>query len=908
MKKCFRRRGAVRALHLLCLFAGAVPTQADVVKGRIVDADTKEPVPEASIAYVREDEYSTVSYGLMTDSLGRFTAPPMRGVCTLKISMFGYNPRNKRVMNPSDSPKDTLDVGDIEIKLSPYMLEMVEVGARTRRFTVKGDTIVFHPEAFHLQEGARLDELILQLPGVQVDEGGQLTWNGKPVRITMGGESLFGGDDLVGQLPAEAVKDIKAYNKVSEFSERTGRDDGTEDMVLDLTIKPGFLDRWYGDVTAGYETPKQYNAELQMNRLSETDPVLVFVNANNTNVQKRRSMRGGSAMYYNGGHGQEQGGAGGYQHSWKRQEGRHELPSYWNVSGGVVHDDRWSTNGSEALNYLPGKAANSVTTEARRRTHEVNPYVRADLWWKKDTLNTFLARISADHTRNRSASTTDTEQRDALLSPSVPAPAPVSLQSVRDNGVARHTTLDANAGWTHYVKDGSLGASMQVKYKDDWGEQWTDRQLKRPAEGLDSLISQHALSPSSNFSVQGEGHYGTWLTERWLVNLSYQADYQRSLRLRAFETDGVADAADSYRDLYRLFSHRLNLSSTVNLGPLQLMPALSVRLRRETQAYRRGLLDTTAVRRRPLIDPSLRAEWKLGKTTRLEGGYRYSTSQPQLLQTLAYHDETDPLFIAEGNPALQDTHTHGASANFSTMYSPWQLSLTAGAGYSQTDHETRTALRYDPATGVYTSRPETVRGSRTWDFRVGYDQGIGDYLRLQNNLRVSAGSLYGLLTRQPSDEAWTLNRQDELHPHDRLAVSYDRDGLKVSVFAEIDANRLRFSASPAQNTTLWENNYGASAELTRGRFVFETRLTERTRRGYAVSAMNRNRFVWDGAVTWKILKNKARLKLELDDILNTEDSYESSQTAYQQVTYWHDLRHHYLGLTFTYHLDAKQSK
>ena len=71
--------------------------------------------------------------------------------------------------------------------------QIAEATGRARRFTVKGDTIVFHPEAFHLQEGARLDELIKQLPGVQVNDDGSLSWNGKPIRITMDGESLMGG-------------------------------------------------------------------------------------------------------------------------------------------------------------------------------------------------------------------------------------------------------------------------------------------------------------------------------------------------------------------------------------------------------------------------------------------------------------------------------------------------------------------------------------------------------------------------------------------------------------------------------------------------------------------------------------------------------------------------------------------
>ena len=183
---------------------------------------------------------SSTAWG-KADSLGVFYLHA-DGKCTIEASMLGYYSKSKTVLAFSDSRKDTLDIGDIELKMSPQMLKMVEVTGRARRFTVRGDTIVFHPEAFHLQEGARLDELIRKLPGVEVDNEGRMSWNGKPIRLTMDGESMLGGDQLMSQLPAEAVQDIKAYNKASEFSERTGRDDGTQDMVLDLTIKPGFLD------------------------------------------------------------------------------------------------------------------------------------------------------------------------------------------------------------------------------------------------------------------------------------------------------------------------------------------------------------------------------------------------------------------------------------------------------------------------------------------------------------------------------------------------------------------------------------------------------------------------------------------------------------------------------------------
>ena len=77
-------------------------------------------------------------------------------------------------------------------------------------------------------------------------------------------------------------------------------------QTFDLTIKPGFLDRWYGDVTAGYQSPKYYEGVLRMNRLSKTDPVMVYADANNVDKTHRFSMNSGMSTHGSG-FGQEQG-------------------------------------------------------------------------------------------------------------------------------------------------------------------------------------------------------------------------------------------------------------------------------------------------------------------------------------------------------------------------------------------------------------------------------------------------------------------------------------------------------------------------------------------------------------------------------------------------------------------------
>jgi len=903
MKTKHFRCGSLRILLLLCLIVSKqTAVQADIVKGCVVDAETKEPLPEAQVKLTqRHGDYGTTISSLKTDSLGRFSLF-CQGRGSIEVSMLGYYTKSKPVLAFSDSRKDTLDIGTIELKMSPQMLKMVEVAGRARRFTVRGDTIVFHPEAFRLQEGARLDELIKQLPGVQVNDDGSLSWNGKPIRITMDGENFLGGDALVTQLPAEAVEHIKAYNKQSEFSERTGRDDGKQDMVLDLTIKPGFLDRWYGDVKAGYLTEKYYDGELLMNRLSKTDPVMVFANANNVDKHWRRNMNGSTANMGNG-FGKEHGASAGYQHNWQRKAGTHNLKTYYSITGGVAHDDDRRTSGEETENYFPNTTATRTASENYQHNHKLEPRVRADLRWAKDSLNTFTLRAEAVHSSSRSHSRQTTEQEDRLDTDYLPTLS-------QDNAThtdGHQTKLEAKAGWEHYVKDGALGASITLNYQDGKTNGQTERAIiSHNPSYSSSLFAQDHASTSSQFSTNVEAHHARWLTKTWMTQVQYSFGYSRNGDDRGFLTNGVADAANSFHHQYTQHQHQLRLSHTINLTPIQLVPDVSVRWQRENLDYQRGALDTAAVRRHVFVDPSLRATWRLCKTVGIELNYSFRTSQPQILQTIGYRDPTDPLFITEGNPGLRDTHTHDASLTYNMVLARSQTSLSATVGYSHKDRETTTALSYDPTTAVYVSRPENVRGSRSWNFRLNLDQGLGDYFRLQSDFRMNTCRRYGFLVLLPTQPKRAENSQSNLNPSENLTLSFDYNWLKASVFAEISADRLTYTASPEQNTTHWENNYGLRVEATHGAFVFYTSLTERTSRGYTFGSMNRNILVWDAAIGWKFLKNKARLGLEFDDILNNEDGRWSQQTAYQQTNSWQDFRHHYVGIRFTYHLDAKK--
>jgi hypothetical protein len=119
---------------LVALCMSSITIHADIVKGRVVYAETKEPLPEAQLTFNNLDDGWVWAY-LKSDSLGNFSINA-RGRNTVTAEMLGYYSKTKTFLAFSDSRKDRLDLGDIELTMSSQMLKMLEVKGHARRFTI----------------------------------------------------------------------------------------------------------------------------------------------------------------------------------------------------------------------------------------------------------------------------------------------------------------------------------------------------------------------------------------------------------------------------------------------------------------------------------------------------------------------------------------------------------------------------------------------------------------------------------------------------------------------------------------------------------------------------------------------------------------------------------------------------
>jgi hypothetical protein len=119
-------------------------------------------------------------------------------------------------------------------------LDEVVVTATKVKMFYRGDTLIYDATAFNMPDGSMLDDLIRQMPGVTMNDGGEIFVNGKKVdELLLNSRSFFGGNKqiLFENLPYYTVKHIKVYDKKDKRDELLGRDDGPKQYVMDVNLK-----------------------------------------------------------------------------------------------------------------------------------------------------------------------------------------------------------------------------------------------------------------------------------------------------------------------------------------------------------------------------------------------------------------------------------------------------------------------------------------------------------------------------------------------------------------------------------------------------------------------------------------------------------------------------------------------
>ena len=120
--------------------------------------------------------------------------------------------------------------------------------------TVKGDTIVYNADSFKNGSERNLEDVIEKLPGLEINEDGQVEVEGKVVnKLMVNGKDFFDGDTKIAtkNIPSNAVDKIQVLRNYSEVSQLNSVRDNSDSFALNIKLKEGKENFWFGNVKTG---------------------------------------------------------------------------------------------------------------------------------------------------------------------------------------------------------------------------------------------------------------------------------------------------------------------------------------------------------------------------------------------------------------------------------------------------------------------------------------------------------------------------------------------------------------------------------------------------------------------------------------------------------------------------------
>jgi hypothetical protein len=230
------------ALFLIAQFSYAQVTLQGVVKDSL-----NQPLELANVIAINEATSGLESYGI-TDQEGKYTLTlGKNGSYKMQISYVGMRTFEEVLATKeADLTKDYTLSMDNSLDAIELTYEMP--------VTIKGDTLIYNADSFKNGTERKLEDVLEKLPGVEINEDGQIEVEGKVVnKLMVNGKDFFDGDTKLAtkNIPSKAVDKIEVLRNYSEVGQLRGVTNNQDNVALNIKLKEGKENFWFGDVTVG---------------------------------------------------------------------------------------------------------------------------------------------------------------------------------------------------------------------------------------------------------------------------------------------------------------------------------------------------------------------------------------------------------------------------------------------------------------------------------------------------------------------------------------------------------------------------------------------------------------------------------------------------------------------------------
>lgn len=907
------------------------------VSGTIICAEEKTPLPAASVQFFTLPD-TTYKSGCPTDLEGKFTLEIEAGKYLVRFSYVGYLSQDKTM---DVAAKKSNKMGTIELAPDVAVLKEAVISAEVPPVTMAEDTMVYNSAAYRVPAGSMLEELLKKYPGVEVADDGTIKVNGKTVnRILMKGKDFFGTDKNMAlkNIPAEVVDKVKFYDKDSDFKRVTGIDDGEEETVLDLQMKKGAEQGWFGNTDLAYGSHERYSAKNTTSRFTDKSQMSLILSANNIGD---RGFRGG------GGSGLVASKMGGFNFASTSDK----LETGGNLRFNHRDTDAKSYTSSE--NFMTAGNANQYSTSNNSsfsRSSNINADFRLE--WKPDSLTNIIFRPSlsystSDSWSKSSSATFDSDpfeqgfdyrknmfgtvpdgyesiainsNKNESMSNSESRSMRANLQINRNLGKkGRNITLDGSFGYTDnenknishndvkYYRAGAGDGYTRKRYSTTPGTNWNYSTRVSYTEPL-SRIANLQLSYRFNYSYNSSDR-ATYVFD----NLDYTPGLNSDYHFPALPLD-----YEQYRDdnlsrysTYRNMNHEVSAMTRFVTEKMNLSIGATWLPQKSRMKYKYLGVDTVLTRTVSNFTPNVRFRYKWSKTTTLNVHYRGRTSQPSMTDLLDITDDSNPLNITQGNPGLKPSFANNLFAFFNTYNADAQRGFSANARFTNTLNSISNKVTYIEETGGRITRPENINGN--WNVAGGfnYNSAIPANTKFTYSATTDAGFNHGVAYISLQKQNSVRNTIKTTNISERLRGGYRNDWFEISLNGNVRYQNSKNKQQPKQNLETFDFSYGPSTniQLPWQNIRLYTDIQMSSRRGYSDPAFNTNELLWNAQISASFLKKNAlTVSFQVFDILHEQSNVSRTISAIMRSDTQNNAIHSYCMLHLIYKFNQMGDK
>lgn len=952
-------------LSTAVLFLAALSIQAQrSISGTVIDDTQKEAVIQATVSLLKTDSTLVANAATNLDGQFKLTAP-QDGRYLLKVSYLGY----KTLFRNVTMEGKPVNLGQLTIQADAIMLKGAEVVKNQAKVYTKDDTLIYNASAYRTPEGSVVEELVKKLPGAEVSDDGTIKINGKTVqKIKVDGKEFMTGDTktAVKNLPTSIVDRIKTYDEKSDLSRITGIDDGNDQMVLDFGLKKGMNRGLFANVDAGVGTKDRYAGRAFGAMMKDEWRVMSFLNANNTNDMGYGGGGGGGRFGGGGRDGLHAPKSGSVNFNY-------EKPKILKWDGSVrwdhKDDDVWNRSSSE---YFVGRTGSFGESNGQNFSRRNSWNAQMRLEWTPDTLWNISMRPTwsygtNDGKSNSLSATFNEDPYNYVSSTNDIAQMVANMLGVSDTLLVNSFSRNG----LNYSDSKSLGGTLQINRKIgskgrnvtlQLGANYSDgdsrsissnlvnlyRYLTTNPDSAEYQTNRYNLTPTKNYDYNVRLTYSEPIFTATFLQFSYNFQYRYTKSDRStydfswakntyvdwMDWSGIGpqyrnwDAylaqplehgtLDEYyrQDLSRFSQYKnyihtaeimlrvIRKSYNFNVG-LQLIP--------QSSEFTYRYLATDTVTKRTVLNwsPTANFRWKLSDRGNMRFEYRGSTSQPSMSDLLPITDNSDPLNITSGNPALKPSFTQRFSWRYNDYFEHYQRFVFANLNFSTTSNSVANMVKYNPETGGRTSRPENVNGnwnlSGNFTFNTALDT-LGNY-NVNSGTEVSYSNQVGYIDLERDGNISKMTtKQTTLS--ERLGASYRNSWIEVELNGGIRYNYVHNTLQPDSKLNTWAFNYGFNTTLqTPWGMQMTTSLNMSSRRGYSDAAANTNELIWNAQLSQSFLQGKPlSVRLEFYDILGRQSNFSRTISAMSRNDSWYNSINSYVMLRVSYRLNLFGTK